>query len=448
MAIAAGAVYEVRTTGSDTNGGGFVTGSSGTDWSQQNSAQYAVTNAVTNGTTTITSSTANFGTDVVGNILYIQGGTGSITAGWYQITSRTNSTTIVVDRSTGLTTGTGATLNIGGALASPGQAAQIATTNGNKIWINQGTYNVSTSTAGSGGPVSTGTNSQIVIEGYDVTRGDRTANRPILKWTASSPGATSYLVVLATNPSVIVSNIEMDGNNVTNVSGASFSNRGLFIDCIAKNCSTTSQAGFYGGGASSNRGPIRCYATNCTKGFSYGSPVQCIAYNCGTGFSDIYRATYCIAYANTGDGFNNSSGVLGAQLINCTSTGNTGDGFDTSASNSAGFLNCVSTNNTGYGFNLHATNFMRNCATFNNTSGATNGTPHLNSGAVLLSADPYQNSASDWRPNFTSSGKQLTNISDNLSISTYAQTIYYELGAVQLGKTYINKSPTNGGFDR
>src|SRR5262249_43334312 len=123
MALNAAIEWELRpTNGSDTNGGGWKRGASGTDWSQQNAAQYSVTDAVTNGTTTITSATANFGTDVVGNVLYIQGGTGSITAGWYEITSRTNTTTIVVDRSTGLTTGTGATLNIGGALKTLGQA--------------------------------------------------------------------------------------------------------------------------------------------------------------------------------------------------------------------------------------------------------------------------------------------------------------------------------------
>lgn len=110
MPIGAACVWEVRTTGNDTNGGGYAGG--GTDWSQQDAAQYSVTDGVTAGTTTITSATANFGTDVVGNVMYVQGGSGSITAGWYQIVSRTNSTTIVVDRSTGLTAGTGVTPSV------------------------------------------------------------------------------------------------------------------------------------------------------------------------------------------------------------------------------------------------------------------------------------------------------------------------------------------------
>ena len=44
MALSASTVWEVRpATGSDNNGGGFVTGASGTDYSQQGTAQYALT---------------------------------------------------------------------------------------------------------------------------------------------------------------------------------------------------------------------------------------------------------------------------------------------------------------------------------------------------------------------------------------------------------------------
>lgn len=135
MALSINTAWEIRpTNGSDTNSGGFVAGASGTDWSQQNAAQYAVSDGVTAGTTTITSATANFGTDVVGNIIYVAGGTGSVTAGWYQIVTRTNSTTIVVDRSTGLTAGTGVTLNIGGALKTIAAAAAIYV-GSNKIFV-------------------------------------------------------------------------------------------------------------------------------------------------------------------------------------------------------------------------------------------------------------------------------------------------------------------------
>jgi hypothetical protein len=117
MALSAQTAWEVRpTNGSDTNGGGFVAGSTGTDWSTQNAAQYAKTDIVTNGTTTITSATSNWGTDVVGNIIYIAGGTGSLAGVWRQIVTRVSASNLTLDASTGLAASTGCTGNVGGAL--------------------------------------------------------------------------------------------------------------------------------------------------------------------------------------------------------------------------------------------------------------------------------------------------------------------------------------------
>src|SRR5438034_4707876 len=106
MVLAQSTVWEVRTAGSDTNGGGY-TGSSGFDYSQQNSKNVATglddstTDAVTAATTTVTSATANFSSSIVGNIIYLSGGTGSLTGAWYQAATRVNSTTITVDRAPG-----------------------------------------------------------------------------------------------------------------------------------------------------------------------------------------------------------------------------------------------------------------------------------------------------------------------------------------------------------
>src|SRR5271154_2251309 len=82
-------VWEVRpTVGSDTNGGAFVTGSSGTDMSQFNnknatsctSCQSATSNISTTdvvavGSTTLTSATMNGSSAIVGNVIFLQGGT-------------------------------------------------------------------------------------------------------------------------------------------------------------------------------------------------------------------------------------------------------------------------------------------------------------------------------------------------------------------------------------
>ena len=117
MAVNATAVWRVRPSGSNTNGGGFDTGISGygTDYSQQDAAQIAVTDAVTNNTTTVTSATASFTSAHIGNAINLTG-TGT-TTGFYYVTAVGSSTSITVDRATGSTGGTGVTLNLGGGWA-------------------------------------------------------------------------------------------------------------------------------------------------------------------------------------------------------------------------------------------------------------------------------------------------------------------------------------------
>lgn len=79
---------------------------------QSRTAGRTVTDAVTNGTTTITSATAAFVASDVGRYIWVEGGTGTITGAYYTVVTVTNATTIVVNTATGLTTGTGATLTV------------------------------------------------------------------------------------------------------------------------------------------------------------------------------------------------------------------------------------------------------------------------------------------------------------------------------------------------
>ena len=181
-AISAGAQWEVRTGGADTNGGFFVPGGTGTDWSQQDAAQYAVTDAVTAGTSTITSATANFGIDVENNGCYVAGGTGGITAAWYHVITRVNSTTITVDRSTGLTAGTGATLNCGGGLLTLQKAADKSVAL-NTVWVKSGTYTLTTTVTVQDG--STGMSHERWV-GYQTVHGDRTGTRPLVTTATNS----------------------------------------------------------------------------------------------------------------------------------------------------------------------------------------------------------------------------------------------------------------------
>lgn len=131
MALSASTVWEVRASGaSDNSGGGFVAGSGGTDFSQQNAAQVAVgggvvTSSITTTVVTFTGSTYTVLAGDVGNIVQFISGT-NVTAGFYQITavSAGLNGTWTLDR-TPLTSGTttNAVANMGGALATLGKLA-------------------------------------------------------------------------------------------------------------------------------------------------------------------------------------------------------------------------------------------------------------------------------------------------------------------------------------
>lgn len=425
MSLDAATKWNVRTDGDDTNGGAFVVGASGTDHSLQAAAQYSVTDAVTNGTTTITSATANFGTDVIGNILYIQGGTGSITANRYQITARPSTTEITVDRSTGLTSGTGATLKIGGALVSPGlvtSSAPCSAVVGNLIYVKSGTYTISNTTAGtSNSRVNPGV--RVRIEGYDVTQGDLAA-RPIL----SASGISSTTIVNA----IIgyrVTNIEADGNSLSSLIGFTGLDSFFYL-CKATDCSSV--------GFSNNTDTTRlqCEASGCGSGFSDGRNFGCISHdNTNYGFA-TGRNYFCISYDNGLDGFLQNQD--GHECIGCISYSNTDDGFSTGSSDNTNvFINCIAESNGGYGFNVGASGFstlIANCGTFGNTSGATNGVSEIKEiGNVSGSGSFFTNAASfDFNLNNTAgAGAALREVGFPSSLPVVTGTGFSDIGTFQ-----------------
>lgn len=377
MALSGSTVIEVRTGGADTNGGGFVTGASGTDWSQQNAAQYSVADGVTAGTTTITSATAAFGTDVVGNLIYVQGGTGSITAAWYQIISRTNATTIVVDRSTGLSVGTGATLKIGGALVSVGQAAAIATVTGMIVYIqyNASPYIITTaSTNVTGGCVSP-VNDGVYFAGYDSDRSLYSLsfqNRPTLQLNTGVANATIFVNL---NGNYSVQSVILDGHSETASRGWNTSGEAFYVKAI--NCLSMALKQNVGTGraifceaASNNLSALGNSAidiTECyfcishdntlgsgTGGFGSGGAqycINCISYaNSRSGFATVKMASNCVAYGNTEHGFYEGNQIVGI------------------------VINCIAENNGLFGFQVNTlTAWIFNSGSYNNTSGRSGG---------------------------------------------------------------------------
>lgn len=183
-ALPLGVNWEVRTTGSDTNGGGFVSGASGTDFSQQDAAQQAYTDLVIGGTTTqLTSVLHPFGATAPGNIINVTGGAGC-TTGRYQVVSVVG-ITATMDRSvgTGASTCTG---NLGGGLATIATAITSMVA-GNTVWVKSGTYTQTTAHT-----IALSTH----WEGYQTTHGDfgtapliTTATNSTILLTVSNGGA-------------------------------------------------------------------------------------------------------------------------------------------------------------------------------------------------------------------------------------------------------------------
>ena len=102
MAVNATAVWRVRPSGSNTNGGGYDPGIGGaaTDYSRQNAAQASGTLGATSGagSTTFTDATAAAFTSVmIGNCIQITAGT-NFQTGFYFVTAFTNANSVVLDR--------------------------------------------------------------------------------------------------------------------------------------------------------------------------------------------------------------------------------------------------------------------------------------------------------------------------------------------------------------
>jgi hypothetical protein len=173
MAIAATTQWEVRTTGAATNGGGYSSG--GTDYCQQDAAQIAVADAVTDGSTTVTSATANFPADCVGNVIYLSGGfSGSPVR--RQVVTRNSTTSIVVDAA--VNSGSSITLNLGGAVAKPEDISATPVA-GNIVHVKTGTYTFGAHTYSGTGSAGAG---RAAWRGYKTARNDQPtgADRPVM----------------------------------------------------------------------------------------------------------------------------------------------------------------------------------------------------------------------------------------------------------------------------
>lgn len=185
MSLASTMVWEVRTTGDAENGGGFNPVLGGTDYSQQDAAQLALTDLASTSASswlTLTSATGGFTAEMVGNIIYIASGT-NFTSGYYEITAYTDTNTVTVDRACGATgDASGGSGKVGGAVDHP-QRVLPSMVSLNRMHIKYGTYTrLGTNDYVLQTSLSLNSSGAIYFSGYKTTRNDNPIgdNRPSL----------------------------------------------------------------------------------------------------------------------------------------------------------------------------------------------------------------------------------------------------------------------------
>ncbi len=441
-------VFEIRTTGSDTNGGGFDTSLGGTDYSQQAAAQDNGTNLTVDGVDN-TKVTPDAHTPVaadVGNVINISSGA-SWTLGYYIITAQDGSQW-TLDRSPAAVSVASGTWAMGGALGSPGELTDALTTTGQIAYI-AGVHTVTTATPGSSGPIDlSASNITIAIIGYNATRGDITtiADRVSGSMPRMDAGAITGITLchIDSNSSVVpgrgyVLGIEFDGNLGAGNRGLSgnvvISDSALL--CIAQDCPGD---GFFKVRA------IGCLADNSNFNFNdCDGSSHCKGINGVNGFSNMSISNYkCWADGNslngfqggTGGFFNVSSNNGGAGFdrgdhFNSIAYGNTGDGFSIGDSNEIKLIDCISYGNGAFGIDGIGGSFIVNPALGNNTSGDINGVQWAVINPITLTADPFVNAASgDFNLNNTAGGGAL--LRDTGVESPFVNDTHMEIGALML----------------
>lgn len=437
MALSAATVWEVRASGaSDSNGGGFVAGASGTDWSQQNSPQYALAGIASVGAGNVVLSAAA-AADMVGNIAQVISGT-NYNTGFFQITAVSVGVSITFSTNNAgqsISSGVGASgvINIGGALATV--AAMLAAAQPANTAYLKGTFTITTILTFAAGLASTAGNPFLII-GYTTTRGDNgratitTATNGTSLIVFKAGGCALINIALTNTAGTRASGIDQTtaGNRFGNImlfncildgftiginaddSGSSWAIQGLVLgNCEIKNCSSH---GIF------QDGPTHLFATfihDCA-----GSGIRIIS----SSQTPHFTIDRCIFYNNGTSGlvvnqmpFINQGSILISN--SCFST-NTGAGIlIAGVQTSIGALtivNCIFDRNTTYGIDNTTSNVITsgislwNNAFYLNTTAATHQiSPAPTFNTITLSADPYTSVGTDFSLNSTAGGGAAVN---------------------------------------
>ena len=423
MALPAATVWEVRpATGSDNNGGAFVAGGAGTDWSQQASPQYALTGIASAGSgNTVLSAAA--ATDMVDNIAQVLSGT-NFNAGFFRIVSVVAGVSITFgtnNASQSICSGVGASgvINIGGALATV-SAAVSALVNSNKVYL-KGTYTVSSGQTLSG-VVTPSDSGATVFEGYATARGDGT--RAV--WTT----ATNSIDLITFGGSAVgyrFNNIEFSSTAGTpghglRANGSSNASAIILDNCLIHGFNEGINGDWQVAWSFNPIVLYRCRIYSCTSHgvINAGHTIALGSYihdNGGDGYKGVVGGGSldglsifwrCVFKSNTGKGLNYIAGANFAAHVNsnfpivveCSFLDNGSDDITINPGTDLGgliLINAIIDGAGGYGVNFNQTGALvlaGAIAWHNNTTADETGFPKSPSD-VTLSADPFTARGSD-----------------------------------------------------
>lgn len=393
--------------------------------------------AVTN--TKITSAAFPFDTNSPGNIINVASGTG-FTVQSIQIVSVTAGVA-TCDKSVGTLGSTGGVGNLGGAHASPGYTAGLMVS-ANHLWIKQGTYSITSGTANiSGGRISlnlggtTNTNT-LLVQGYDVTRGDFTANRVILSAAVNS----IVVFTIAASPNRIA-NITIDRASATGIDGFNATAAGTTLFRCKANANNSYAFKGVPGVSFAN---CEVNGGTSTNAFDPGGAnlSHCVVLS-HTGTQDFMAQTahggtwsHCASISGV-IGFNSASTIRGVNVENCIAVGASSHGFNNGGTTNNGggwfYINNIAYSNTGTGFLIQEGPIMLNNAA--GANGTNFGSGILTAvGNITLTADPFTNSGgNDFSLNTTSGGGALLRAAGYFGAfpATISTTSFADVGIAQ-----------------
>lgn len=440
MALSAAIEWDVRTTGSDSNGGGFKKGATGTDRSQQNSAQLTIDNSTV--TATITGTTITFtggytpSSADVGNVVNIISTTGGTppTLTRYEITAQSSSTW-TIGTASGASGATITSAKMGGSLATIATATGAAVT-GNSVHIKSGTYTL-TSAVAIGGALT------LIISGYNSTHNDygtkpliTTATNSTQLFTGGTLDVLFFLNLSMSNtastrgdgfratsnyPTVFFMDCVLDGfDKGINGDNGSSTNVCQVIYCVnteIKNCATAAITSF--------QFQVALHGCNIHDNTQYGvhlltgnQPLSCV----DTVFAN--NGKYAIIF---------DSATGNAQITNCVfyNNGLTFSGHPFAAISTGG--NAITITNTimfGGGANYIANGYVLGRCNAMDSAGMGS-TTYVTKGDVSLTADPFTNAASnDFSLNSTSGAGAACRLAGFPGVSVLG-TGFADIGAIQ-----------------